>query len=355
MAFTKHFGPLSEVFFMPIIRPTSAGAQPANPLHLSFVERLKAGRVVPVISDEATVDLALGAGNRERLVQGYADYIGYPMPDRDNLVKMTKFHKLRGGPRQEGLKDQELKADYLNYVKNHVYYLAQAAGAGADLLAEAEAEVDNLTVSAFANRLGYPRLDRGPDDPLLVLANLPIKVYLTTSPHTFLEDALRRASKTPRTELCRWRKELDSVDPAIDKGYLPSAREPLVYHLHGLDAYPDSLVLTEDDHLEFLVNVCQGQGNESADRVHGLVRKALFDDLILLGFSLSGWPFRVLYNGLIKPNGRQEDRGVCCLQLVPSEDEKRYLQDYLEREARFDVFWGDVPQYTRELHRMFKE
>ena len=195
----------------------------------------------------------------------------------------------------------------------------------------------------------------GPEDPLLVLANLPIKVYLATSPHTFLEDALRRAGKTPRTELCRWRKELDSIDPAIDKSYRPSAREPLVYHLHGLDAYPDSLVLTEDDHLEFLVNVCQGQGNESADRVHGLVRKALFDDLILLGFSLSGWPFRVLYNGLIKPNGRQEDRGICCLQLVPGEDEKRYLQDYLEREARFDVFWGDVPQYTRELHRMFKE
>ena len=222
-------------------------------------------------------------------------------------------------------------------------------------MAEAEAEVDDLTVSAFANRLGYPKLDRGAEEPLLVLANLPVKIYLTTSPHTFLEDALRRAGKTPRTELCRWRKELDSIDPAIDAELQPSAREPLVYHLHGLDAYPDSLVLTEDDHLEFLVNVCQGQGNNAADRVHGLVRKALFDDLILLGFSLSSWPFRVLYNGLIKPNGRQEDRGVCCLQLVPSEDEKRYLQDYLEREAKFDVFWGDVPQYARELRRMLKE
>lgn len=339
---------------MPIIRP-SAGAQPVNPLRLSFVERLKAGRVVPVISDEATVDLALGAGNRERLVQGYADYIGYPMSDRDNLVKMTKFHKLRGGREQQGLRDQELKANYLNYVKNHIYYLAQAASADTDLLAEAEAEVDDLSVSAFANRLGYPRLDRGVEEPLLVLANLPVKTYLTASPHTFLEDALRRAGKTPRTELCRWRKELDSIDAAIDATYKPNAREPLVYHLHGLDAYPDSLVLTEDDYLEFLVNACQGQGNNAADRVHGLVRQALFDDLILLGFSLSSWPFRVLYNGLIKPNGRQEDRGVCCLQLVPSEDEKRYLQDYLEREAKFEVFWGDVPQYARELRRMLRD
>lgn len=339
---------------MPIIRP-SAGAQPVNLLQLSFVERLKAGRVVPVISDEAMIDLVLAAGNRERLVQGYADYIRYPMPDRDNLVKMTKYHKLHGGRERQGLKDQEVKADYLNYVKSHTYYFAAEQGADADLLAEAEAEVDDLAASAFAVRLGYPRLDRGAEEPLLVLANLPVRVYLTTSPYTFLEDALRRGGKSPRTELCRWRKELDSIDPAIDATYKPSAREPLVYHLHGLDAYPDSLVLTEDDYLEFLVNVCQGQGNNAADRVHGLVRQALFDDLILLGFSLSKWAFRVVYAGLIKPNGRQEDRGVCCLQLVPSEDEKRYLQAYLEREARFEVFWGDVPQYTRELHRMLKD
>jgi hypothetical protein len=108
---------------------------------------------------------------------------------------------------------------------------------------------------------------------MLVWADLPVRVVLTTSPYTFIEDALRRAGKTPRTEVCRWRKELDSIEPVIDGDYRPSALEPLVYHLHGLDAYPDSLVLTEDDHLEFLVNVCQGQGNNAADRVHALVRQ----------------------------------------------------------------------------------
>ena len=328
---------------MPIIK--QAGVQPSNPLQRSFVERLKAGRVVPVISDEAMADLVLGG--RERLAQGYAEYIQYPMPDRDNMVKMAKFYKLR-----QGLKEQDLKSDYLNYVKNHLYFMAQAAGASVDVLAEAEAQVDDLAVSAFAKQLGYPRLDAGPDDPLQILANLPVKVFLTTTPYTFLEDALRKAGRSPRTELCRWRRELDSIDSAIDATYKLSVSEPLVYHLHGLDAYPDSLVLTEDDHLEFLVNICQGAGNNAADRVHGLVRQALFDDLILLGYSLSGWPFRALYAGLIRTNGRQEDRGVCALQLAPNDDEKRYLEDYLEREAKFDVFWGDVPQYAQELRKM---
>jgi hypothetical protein len=328
---------------MPIRK--QAGAQPGNPLQRSFVERLKAGRVVPVISEEAIADLVLGG--RDRLAQGYAQYIHYPMPDRDNLVKMAKFYKLR-----QGLKEQELKSDYLNYIKNHLYFMAQANGASTDLLAEAEAEVDDLAVSAFANRLGYPQLDKGLDDPLQILANLPVRVFLTTSAFTVLEDALRKAGRQPRTELCRWRRELDGIDSAIDPAYRPTASEPLVYHLHGLDLYADSLVLTEDDHLEFLVNICQGAGNNAADRIPGLVRQALFDDLILLGFSLTGWPFRALYAGLIRTNGRQEDRGVCALQLAPNEDEKRYLEDYLEREAKFDVFWGDVPHYAQELRKM---
>ena len=337
---------------MPIFK-LSAGQQPANPLQLSFVERLRAGRVVPVISDEATFDLALAratgtAGPGLRRLYRLPD--ARPrQPGQDDQILQTA-----GDPRQEGLKEQELKADYLNYVKNHVYYLAQAAGAGADLLAEAGrgGRPDGVR---FCQPPGLskarPRAGGSP-----VGTGQPADQGLSHHQPLHLPGGCAApGGQAPRTELCRWRRELDSIDPAIDQGYQPSAREPLVYHLHGLDTYPDSLVLTEDDHLEFLVNICQGQGNESADRVHGLVRKALFDDLILLGFSLSGWPFRVLYTGLIKPNGRQEDRGICCLQLVPGEDEKRYLEDYLQREARFDVFWGDVPQYTRELRRMFKE
>jgi hypothetical protein len=328
---------------MPIIK--QADAQPANLLQSSFVGRVKAGRVVPVLSGEAMLELAVGS--YAELVKGYARLAQYPMADQDNLVRVAKYRQLH-----QGLPDRALKSDYLNWIKNHIYFMAQAAGSDEELLAEAEAEVDDLTVSAFANRLGYPRLDGGPADPLLMIASLPARVYLTTSPMTFLEDALRRAGREPRTELCRWHRTLDGIDSTIDASYRPTTREPLVYHLHGLDSYPDSLVLTEDDHLEFLVNICQNQGNNTADRVHALVRQALLDDLILLGYSLSGWAFRGIYAGLIKTGGREDDRGVCALQLVPADEERRYLEDYLRREAKFDVFWGDLAQYTAELRTM---
>jgi hypothetical protein len=84
------------------------------------------------------------------------------------------------------------------------------------------------------------------------------------------------------------------------------------------------------------------------------VRGALFDDVVLLGFSLSSWAFRALYFGLIRQTGQEKDRrGVCCLQLLPDERAKqeKYLQGYLDREARFDIFWGNLDEYTQELSK----
>ena len=333
---------------MPIVRRggTSGETATTNPQQLSFVERIRAGRVVPVISNEALVSLAVG--DYGQMIEGYAqEVVKYPLPDCQNIERVAKYHQL-----YDGLRDKALKSDYLNWVKNFIFFTAQEKKADEKTLAEAEAEIDNLTVSEFAKRLGFPTFDAGPADPLLVLAEIPARTYITTSPFTFLEDALRLGNKNPRTEVCRWRKELDSIDSVIDATYRPSPTEPLVYHLHGLDAYENSLVLTEDDHLEFLVNVCQGQGNDKADRVPAVVRQALVEDLILLGFSLSSWAFKAFYAGMVKTATRsdsQDERGVCALQVTPDEVENKYLQDYVRREARFDVFWGDLGQYAQNL------
>jgi len=311
---------------------------------LTFRERLRTGRVVPIVSNRAIFDRMLGG--YAPFLASYARYVKYPLGQASSLVELVKYHKFR--PREKPLTDQALKFDYLNYVKNHFYRLAKADGVTQDTLDEAAAEMDQVSASEFANRLGYPRFS-GQDDPLLLLANLPFKAVLTTTPFTFIEDALRRAGKAPRTEVCRWTKDLtDSIATAIDDRYQPNDREPLVYHLLGLDRYVDSLVLSEDDYLDYLGNLCQGQGDQSADFVPALVRKAFKDDLIVLGFSLDSWAFRVLYAGLIKRSGKAEDRGVCGIQLPDNEDERVLVADYVQREAKFEVFWGSLTDYAQK-------
>lgn len=58
---------------MPIIK---RGNQGTNPLKRSFVERVRTGNVLPVISDDMLSEQVLRG--RDRLIEGYADYIDFP-------------------------------------------------------------------------------------------------------------------------------------------------------------------------------------------------------------------------------------------------------------------------------------
>lgn len=322
-----------------------------------LAESIRSGRAVPILSDEVIFDLAI-AGH-QRLTQEYAVYSEYQLDDRDNLPRIARFHKLH---RQKeailagsDFSSNDLRADYLDFVKNFLYEHARMRGVNSDTLTEAEDQEENTTVTGFAQLLGYPAFDRHQEDPLLVLANLPFRVLLTTSPYTFLESALLKAGKTPCTSVIRWRKDLRDLiqwhdDPLCGEDPL----RPLVCHLFGLDHYSSSLVLTEDDYLDFVVDVNLGRGDDKRDSVPAQVRQALSRDLLVLGFSLNSWAFRAIYAGLIKSDDvPRETRGI-CVQLPPSEAERNYLHDYLQREARFEVVWKDLAHYAEDLRALCK-
>ncbi len=324
---------------MPII---ALNAKKISPKQQSLLEKINNGKIVPLISGEVINDLYLGG--QKKMVEGYADYIEYPLDDRDNLLQMAKYSSVL-----KEMDNWQLKSDYLNFIKNHLYGLAQQEGLDEEKLEEAAEQVDNVTASEFAKLLGYPKFGNKTADPLLILADLPLPIYLTTSPYNFIEQALTKAGKTSHTEICRWHTGLDSL-PSIfdDKTYIPTVAEPLVYHLHGLDNQSDSLVLTEDDYLQFLVMIAEGRG-KNIDRIPVRVRQAMSDSaLMLLGYPLPSWSFRVLFWGLIK-SASMSHKGIFALQLEASEEKKHYLEQYLKREADFEVYWQDIRTYIQEL------
>ncbi|NJN96124.1 MAG: hypothetical protein HC875_19470 [Anaerolineales bacterium] len=222
---------------MPITR--IAGNKTLGPLKQGFIERIKIGKVVPIVSNELANDLVLGG--QTNLVKGYAEYIDYPLENRHDLFQMTKFKRIT-----TVIDDWELKSDYLNFVKNQLYRLAEAQGTSVELLAEAEEMVDDINFSEFSARLGYPKFSQAADDPLLILADLPLPIYLTSSYHNFVEEALKKAGKTPRSEICRWHEGLEVIPSVFDapsllepeKAYQPTPQEPLVYHCTALTSAP---------------------------------------------------------------------------------------------------------------------
>ena len=127
------------------------------------------------------------------------------------------------------------------------------------------------------------------DDPLephRVLAALPIKVFVTTNVNSLMADALKDVSRQPVVELLPWNDELlaDYKDSSIfvqEPGYRPSAERPLVYHLFGRLSRPESIVLTEDDHFEFLKGAAR-----NSELIPNFVQRAMAD----FGLALSGLP-----------------------------------------------------------------
>ena len=73
-----------------------------------------------------------------------------------------------------------------------------------------------------------------------------------------------------------WKGIPSTFDEPFPDGrpYDPEPKIPLVYHLFGRDEAPASLVLTEDDHLEFLTATYQDRGR-GTDPIHSRVRRAM--------------------------------------------------------------------------------
>jgi hypothetical protein len=197
---------------------------------------------------------------------------------------------------------------------------------------------------------------------LKILASLDIPIYLTTSYHDFMERALVAADKTPRTQLCFWNLETENVDEEHRpiSSYKADIKNPLVFHLFGLEQYPNSMVLSEDDYMDFLVRVARDEAGDSGDRVIPPYLEAELRDssLLLLGYRLQDWDFRVLFRGLLKDDlnqVRQRREGV-AIQLNPKDqpevkrekDAKTYLSKYFKA-ANIRVHWGSTDDFIVSL------
>jgi hypothetical protein len=333
------------------------------------IEQINHGKVLPIISNVVSNELIFGS--HDNLVDGWAEYIEYPLseyeqqlrdilaklPDaspewelyvdmafRNSLAQTTQFQSVMSQAGVEvGMGAGFIKKTYLEFLQEVLYSIANE-----DLLEEVQADTvfSTLSFSEIAHRLNYPSFETDRKNPLLLLADLPLPIYLTTGYHNFIETALTLAGKKPRTEICRWNESVNDLPLVFETepNYEPSPEEPLVYHLHGLDAEPTSLVLTEDDYLDFLATI-----SKNKTIIPLPVRQALADSsLLLLGYDLRHWDFKVIFRGLIKPTDNSRRPASISIQLE-NMLEKEYLKHYLKQEARFGVYWGTAGHFMQEL------
>lgn len=193
------------------------------------------------------------------------------------------------------------------------------------------------------------------DEPLTVLAKLPFPIYITTNYDDLLFDAIEKyAKKHPKRDICKWYPTLDVPPSVLSGAFDPSADIPVVYHLHGHRSKPESLVLTDDDFLDFLIHMAQDRSFLPA-----AIQAALTGTLLFIGYRLADIDFRVLFRSLKYVTvlaGRKQSIAV-QFPIDPKAGDKdaaeKFVERYLEKND-VTVFWGDTQTFTKELTKRWE-
>jgi hypothetical protein len=230
-----------------------------------------------------------------------------------------------------------------------------------DLLSDMIKEIDN---SDFYSRLRN-------NSPYKILASLDLPIYITTNYDHFLEGVISRTgNKEPCSDICRWNDNLNKyserigISPLFGKKqhYIPSRERPLVYHILGDINTPQSMVITERDYFEYVINLNK---YDEKDVMPPYVRTGLGRySLLFIGYSLEDIYFHAIFQGFLSfltviPTGYR--KLSIAVQIPPSisKDEHIKMQKYLDKytKSMFDVkvYWGSTAQFIQELHIRWEE
>jgi hypothetical protein len=338
------------------------------------------GRVIPIISNSLRIeqifrgDQELAERIRElprfydelktcdqQLTRLWAEAINYPMSDDYNLARVLQYQQIELGNAEEA------RTQYIRFLIERLLKNDENNEQRKDTVDSLKSLLENPflpspLLSDVAVRLGYPRFAEGDEDPLCLLARLPIKIYITTSHSNFLERALEQEGKTPRTQLCFCSEGKDNIAeshmPARD--LKPTKDAPAVVHLFGLEDYPNTLVMSEDDHINFLVDAIEGINSQEV--FPSYLRMALANSsLLLLGYQLRDWDFRTLFRFILRVRSKDDAAQSIAIQFKPTlekkDNEARSLQ-YLEKyfaHRKFKVTWASSDEFIYDVWNAWKK
>ncbi|HZD83852.1 MAG TPA: TIR domain-containing protein [Nitrososphaeraceae archaeon] len=211
--------------------------------------------------------------------------------------------------------------------------------------------------------------------PYNILAGLDLPIYITTNYDKFLEDTISKSpNKEAQSGLCRWNDGLIAtfrpfgiasvLEDEEENQYKPSTEKPLVYHILGHVDYAPSMVLTERDYFEYVINLNK---NEEKDMIPSVIRKELgLSSLLFIGYSLDDINFRVIFQGFLSflnalPKDFRELRLHVAMQVPPVISKRaqirmqEYLDEYTGNMFNLRIYWGSTYNFLKDLSERWQE
>lgn len=301
--------------------------------------------VIPIVGPGINRGLLLS--NEETSERWARDY-GYPEGDSTDLPRVSKYVETTQGmnlPRVKLLED--LKSDLL-----------EREGV------QQRKNLKNLTLSEVIEKMAQQHFDRDQDEPHRLLAELPIRTYITTNFDSLMSAALQWTKRPPQRKSCLWWSASDEgTHSVINSSYQTlkgTYESPLVFHLFGQGENPRSLVLTEDDYLEFLRLVSRDPW-----RIPNYLKATLTDAMLLfLGYNVRALDFRVLFKGLVDQLKEGTLARIAVLQINTDDsyrqkvEARKALENFIEKDCanlKIQVYWGNVRDFLKELRSRWEK
>jgi hypothetical protein len=275
-----------------------------------LLRRIKAGKCTPFLGAGACYGYILGG---KEIAQELAKEYEYPRSDCEDLEKVAQFIAVK----TDGVTPKE------------------------------------VVLEKYINNKPLPNFKEC-DEPHSVLAALPLSVYITTNYDNFMQKALESHEKHPKRELCKWNSQLKADHKSIFETipeYKPEPAKPLVFHLHGHNELADSLVLTEDDYIDYLVNLFKED-----PLPHTIQRAITGSSLLFIGYKLADITFKIIYRGLVHATEKSMRRVSITVQLdeEASPAEQKYLENYFYKDD-IRVCWGSARDFCGELRERWEK
>lgn len=183
----------------------------------------------------------------------------------------------------------------------------------------------------------------------VALANLPFSLILTTCQDDLMADALQAIGKSPIIERYQFRGTTrDNPEPQLPS----SPQVPLIYHLFGDAQAPGSLVLSENDLLDFLINVVSDRPPLPNSLVRALKRNN--QSFLFVGFGITQWYLRVLLKVLVR--SLELNRTSSSIAAEPlrglSEADREQTILFYQRGTRIELEDADTRKFLTELKQL---
>ena len=187
-----------------------------------------------------------------------------------------------------------------------------------------------------------------PSDVHGALALMPFRLILTTCQDNMLLQALEAIGKGPIVQ--RYNLRGDKRDNP--EFLLPnSPQTPLVYHLFGDANEPGSLILSENDLLDFLVAIV----SERPPLPNSLVRalKGVGQSFLFVGFGIRHWYLRVLLKVLVRALELHRTGSAIATEPLRglSDVDREQTILFYQRGTRIELEDTDASTFLAELAR----